>query len=145
MTLNVGIATKRGSVPLATPYRDVPGFVIAANAIDPILLASVADTLTAGDDCAVAGFVKLNVTTQAVLDVVPPFAAVSTSSPELCVHEPVVPRRLDVDVTAKLATFPAVCELVSPVIVTVEPFARFTVAFSVTVIVLFAPDTGVLC
>jgi hypothetical protein len=76
--------------------------------------------------------------------VVPPFAAVSTSSPEFCVHEPVVPRRLDVDVAAKLVTS-AVCELVSPVIVTVEPFARFTVAFSVTVIVLFAPDTGVLC
>ena len=120
-------------------------FVIAVNAIEPTLLASVADTFTAGDDCAVAGFVKLNVTTQAVLDVVPPFAAVSTSSPELCVHEPVVPRRLDVDVTAKLATFPAVCELVSPVIVTVEPSARFTLAVSVTVIVLFAPDTGVLC
>ncbi len=103
MTLNVGTSTKRGSAPFATPYSDVPGFVIAATAIEPTLLASVADTLTAGDDCAVAGFVKLNVTTQAVPDVVPPDAAVSTSCPELCVHAPVVPRRLDVDVTAKLA------------------------------------------
>jgi hypothetical protein len=123
MTLNVGTATKRGSAPFATPYSDVPGFVIAATAIEPTLLASVADTLTAGDDCAVAGFVKLNVTTQAVPDVVPPDAAVSTSCPELCVHAPVVPRRLDVDVTAKLAEV-AVCEPVSPVIVTVESVAR---------------------
>ena len=131
-------------MPFATPYSDAPGFVIAATAIEPTLLASVADTLTAGDDCAVAGFVKLNVTTQAVPDVVPPDAAVSTSCPELCVHTPVVPRRLDVDVTAKLAEV-AVCEPVSPMIVTVEPVARFTLAVSVTVIVLAAPDTGVLC
>ena len=127
------------------PKRSVLGFVIAASAIEPTLLASVADTLTAGDDCAVTGFLKLNVTTQAVPDVVPPDAAVSTSCPELCVHAPVVPRRLDVDVTAKLAEFPAVCEPVSPVIVTVEPVARFTLAVSVTVNVLATPDTGVLC
>ncbi len=132
---------------MATPYRVVPGLVIAATAIEPALLASAADTLTAGDDCAVAGFVKLNVNTQAVPDVVPPDAAVSTSCPELCVHAPVVPRRLDVDATAKLAEYTefAVCEPVSPVIVTVEPFARFTFAVSVTVSVLVAFDTGVLC
>jgi hypothetical protein len=38
-----------------------------------------------------------------------------------------------------------VCEPVSPVIVTVEPVARFTSAVSVTVIVLVEPDTGELC
>ena len=124
MTLNVGTTINRGCAPSATPIKGELGFVIAAAAIEPMLSASVADTLTAGDDCAVAGFVKLNVTTQAVPDVVPGDAAVSTSCPELCVHAPVVPRRLDVDVTAKLAGFPAVCEPVSPVIVTVEPFAR---------------------
>jgi len=102
----------------------VLGFVIATTTIEPTLLASVADTLTAGDDCAVAGFLNLNVTTQAVPDIVPPLAAVSSSCPELCVHAPVVPRRLNVDVTAKLAGLPAVGELVSPVIVTVEPSAR---------------------
>ena len=106
------------------PKSAVLGFVIAATAIKPTLLASVADTLTIGDDCAVAGFLKLNVTTQTVPDVVPPDAAVSSSCPELCVHAPVVPRRFDVDVTAKLAGLPAVSELVSPVIVTVEPSAR---------------------
>ena len=119
-------------------------FVIAVNAIEPTVLASVADTLTAGDDCAVTGFLKLNVTTQAVSDVVPPFAAVSTSSPELCIHEPLVPRRLDVDVAAKLVTS-AVCELVSPVIVTVEPSARLKLAVSVTVNVFSKPAIGVLC
>ena len=108
---------------MATPYSSAPGFVIASPAIVPTLFASVADTLTAGDDCAVAGFVKLNLTSQAVPDVVPPDAAVSTSCPELWFHTPVVPRRLDVDVTAKLAES-GVCEPVSPVIVTVDPNAR---------------------
>ena len=122
-TLNVGTTIKRGSVPFVTPIKFVLGFVMAATAIEPKLLASFADTLTTGDDCAVAGFVKLNVTTQAVPDVVPPDAAVSTSCPELCVQAPAVPRRLDVDVTAKDGES-AVCEPVSPVIVTVEPFAR---------------------
>jgi hypothetical protein len=144
LTLNVGTATKRGSPPFATPYSDIPAFVITDTAIDPMLLASVADTLTTGDDCAVAGFVKLNVTTQAAPTVVPPDAAVSTSCPELCTHAPVVPRRLDVDVTAKLDTS-AVCEPVRPVIVTVEVATRPTFAVSVTVKTLSAPDTGVLC
>jgi hypothetical protein len=87
------------------------------------MFAKFADTFTTGDDCAVAGFLKLNVTTQAVPDVVPPDAAVSTSCPELCTHAPIVPRRFDVDVTTKLDTS-AVCEPVSPVIVTVDPSAR---------------------
>jgi hypothetical protein len=110
-------------VPLVYPKSTVLGFVISAAPIEPTLLASVADTLTAGDDCAVAGFLNLNVTAKAVSDVVPPDAAVRTSCPELCVHAPVVPRRLDVDVTAKFRS-PAVCEPVSPVIVTVEYVAR---------------------
>ena len=108
---------------MAYPKSDDPGFVIAATAIDPTLLASVADAFTVGEDCAVSGFLKLNVTTQAIPDVVPPFAAVSTSVPELCVHEPAVPRRLGVDVTGNVSEV-AVCEPVSPVIVTVEPAAR---------------------
>jgi hypothetical protein len=107
---------------LTYPKSDDPGFVIAATAIEPTLLASVADAFTVGEDCAVSGFLKLNVTTQAIPDVVPPFAAVSTSRPELCVHAPVVPRKLDVDVTAKLTE--SVGEPVRPVIVTVEPAAR---------------------
>ena len=128
---------------MATPYSAVAGFVIAAWAIEPTLFASAAATLTAGDACAVAGFVKSKVTVHSVPDTVPPDAAVSTSVPELCVQAPAVPRRLDVDVIAKLAV--SVCEPVSPVIVTVEPFVRFTFAVSVTVSVLVAPDTGVLC
>ena len=90
---------------MAYPKSDDPGFVIAATAIDPTLLAIVADAFTVGDDCAVSGFLKLNVTTQAIPDVIPPFAAVSTSRPELCVHTPVVPIKLDVDLTAKLNEF----------------------------------------
>jgi hypothetical protein len=109
-------------VPLVYPKSTVLGFVIAATAIEPTLFASVADTLTAGDDCAVAGFVKLKVTVNAVPDVSPPNAVVSTSCPVLCVQSPAAPRRLDVEVTAKLSS--AVCEPVSPVIVTVEPAAR---------------------
>ena len=108
---------------MATPYSAVAGFVIAVTAIELTLLASVADTLTAGDDCAPTGFVKSKVTVHTVPDVGPPNAAVSTSVPELCVQEPAVPRRLDVDVTGKDDEV-AVCEPVSPEIVTVEPAAR---------------------
>ena len=106
---------------MATPYSAVADFVMAALVIE-LQLATVADTLTAGDDCASAGFVKSKVTIHSVPDTVPPDADVSTSVPELCVQAPAVPRRLDVDVIAKLAV--SVCEPVSPVIVTVEPFAR---------------------
>jgi hypothetical protein len=147
LTLNVGTTINRGCAPFVTPIKSESaslGFSIAATGIKSTPLASVADTLTAGDDCAVAGFVKLNVTTQAVPDFVPPDAAVSTSCPKLSVHEPVVPRRLNVDVTAKLAG-PAVPMPVSPVIVTVEPSVRSTSALRFTVNVLAAPDTGVLC
>ena len=77
-------------------------------------------------------------------DIVPPDAAVSTSWSRMLVHIPVVPRMLDVDVTAKVSES-VVCEPVRPVIVTVDPTSRFTLAVSVTVNVFAAPDTGVLC
>ena len=108
---------------MATPYSAVAGFVIAAWAIEPTLFASAAATLTGGDACSPAVFVKLKVTIHSVPDTVPPGPAVSTSVPELCVQAPAVPRRLDVDVTGKDGEF-TVCEPVSPVIVTVEPSAR---------------------
>ena len=108
---------------MATPYSAVAGFVMAAWAIEPTLLASAAATLTAGDGCPSAAFVKLKVTVYAVPDTVLPDATVSTSVPELCVQLPSVPRRLDVDVTGKDDEV-AVCEPVSPEIVTVEPAAR---------------------
>ena len=128
---------------MATPYSAVAGFVMAAWAMEPTLFASTAATLTAGDACPTAGFVKSKVTVHSVPDTVPPDAAVSTSVPEPS-QAPAVPRRLDVDVIAKDGEV-AVCEPVSPVIVTVEPFARFTFAVSVIVSVLVAPDTGLLC
>ena len=91
-----------------------------------------------------AVFVKVNVTTHAVPDAVPPDAAVSTSCPVDCVQSPLVPNRLDVEVTDKLALV-AVCEPVSPVMVTVDPVARLKLAVNETVNVLVPPDTGVLC
>jgi len=92
----------------------------------------------------VAVFVKANVTTQAVPEMVPPDAAVSTSCPVTCVHAPTIPRRLDVDVTVKLAAS-AVCEPVRPVIVTDDPVGKSQIAVNVTVNVLVTPDIGVLC
>jgi hypothetical protein len=93
--LKLGTFTVSGSAPLATPYSAVPGFAIAADAIEPTLLplpsVIAADTLTAGDDCAVAVFVKVSVTTHAVPDALPPDAAVNTSCPVDCVHAPLVP------------------------------------------------------
>ena len=91
-----------------------------------------------------AVFVNSNVTTHAVPDAVPPDAAVNTSCPDVCVHAPLVPNRSDVEDTVKLAAS-AVCDPVSPVIVTVDPVARSKLAVNETVNVLVAPDTGVLC
>jgi hypothetical protein len=120
---------------------------MAADAIESMLLplpSIAADTLTAGDDCAVAVFVKVNVTTHAVPDAVPSDAAVNTSCPVDCVHAPLVPNRLDVEDTVKLA-LSAVFDPVSPVMVTVDPVARLKLAVTETVNVLVAPNTGVLC
>ena len=146
--LKLGTTTVSGSAPLATPYSAVPGFAIAADAIDPMLLplpsSIAADTLTAGDDCAVAVLFKVKVTTHAVPDAVPSDAAVNTSCPDDCVHAPLVPNRLDVEDTVKLA-LSAVCDPVSPVMVTVDPAARSKLAVSETVNVLVAPENGVLC
>ena len=123
--LKLGTTTVSGSAPFATPYSAVPGFAIAADAIEPTLPppSIAADTLTAGDDCAVAVFVKVNVTTHAVPDAVPPDAAVNTSCPGDCVHAPLVPNLSDVEDTVKLA-LSAVCDPVSPVMVTVDPTGR---------------------
>ena len=143
-----GTTTVSGSAPLATPCRAVPGFAIAADAIEPTLLplpsSIAADTLTAGDDCAVAVFVKVNVTTHAVPDAVPPDAAVSTSCPVDCVHAPLVPNRFDVEDTVTLPES-AVCDPVSPVMVTVDPVARLKLAVSETVNVFGTPAMISLC
>ena len=88
-------------------------------------------------------FFKTNVTTHAVPDAVPGDAAVNTSCPAF-VQAPVVPNRSDVEDTVKLASS-AVCDPVSPVIVTVDPVGRSKVAVNETVNVLVAPDPGVLC
>jgi hypothetical protein len=147
--LKLGTTTVSGSAPLDTPYSAVPGFAIAADAIEPTMVPLpsliTADTLTAGDDCAVAVLVKVKVTSHAVSDVVPPDAAVNTSSPGDCVHAPLVPNWLDVEDTVKLALV-TVCDPVSPVMVTVDPVARLKLAVNETVnMLLVAPDTGVLC
>jgi hypothetical protein len=140
--------TESGSAPFATPYSAVPGFVIAADAIEPtlpLLPSSIAaNTLTAGDACAAAGLYKTKVTTHTVPDAVPPDAAVNTSCPDACVHAPLVPNRFDVEDTVKLPES-AVCDPVNPEIVTLDPVARLKLAVSETVKVLVAPDIGVLC
>ena len=92
-------------MPLATPYRIAPGFVIAAWAMEPTTLLLPlrinACTLTAGDGWFVAEFFKLKVTIQSDPFLVPPDSAVNTSCPVLlfCLHAPVVPISPDVDVT----------------------------------------------
>ena len=60
--LNAGSTTVSGSAPLVTPYTAVPGFTIAALAIDPMLLppsVSAACTLTAGDVRSDVGLVNV--------------------------------------------------------------------------------------
>ena len=133
---------------MVTPSTAVESFVIAAAAIEPLLVASigasVADTLTAGDVvCAEEGFAKVNVAVNAVSLVIPDAPTVSTSCPAI-VHTPVLDRAPGVDPTVK-AVLSGVAEPVSVVIVTLEPASSVTSAVSDTVIRLLAPDTGVLC
>ena len=134
---------------MVTPSTAVESFVIAAAAIEPLLVASigasVADTLTAGDVvCAEVGFAKVNVAVNAVSLAIPDVPTVSTSCPAI-VHTPVPDRAPDgVDPTLK-AVLSCVVEPVSVVIVTLEPASSVTSAVSDTVIRLLAPDTGVLC
>jgi hypothetical protein len=148
LTVNIGTATVSGSIPLATPYNEVPYMVIAASAIEPTTMPFpswiLADTLTDDNVWAVALFFKMNVTVQDVSDGTPPESAVNPRSPGVRVHTPAVPRPPDVDVTAKDPSS-VVCDPVSPEINTVEYLARSQLAFKVTVIMLSAPDTGVLC
>ena len=120
--LNVGTTTVSGSAPLATPETAVPGFAIAALAIDPMLLlpsVSAACTLTAGDVRSDVGFVKVNVIAQGVFagTVV---ATVRISVPVLF-QLPDVPSELLAQVVTARLDDVAVADPASPVIVTVAP------------------------
>ena len=109
LTRNCGICTLKGSEPLGTPYRSVPGLVITVAAIKPTILppllipsSIVACTLTEGETCCVSEFRKSNVPVQAVPALVPGDDAVSTSCPKLCVHAPTLPSRPDDDAIGKV-------------------------------------------
>ena len=119
--LNAGTTTMSGAKPPLIPYLSPVALVIAALAIDPMLLlpsVSAASTLTAGDVRSDVGFVKVNVIAQGVFagTVV---ATVRISVPVLF-QLPVVPNEplAHVVVTAKLDD-EAVSDPASPVIVTV--------------------------
>ena len=119
--LNVGTTTVSGSAPLVTPYTAVPGFAIAALAIDPMLLlpsVSAACTLTAGDVRSDVGFVNVNVIEHEVFaGTVVATVRISTPSLTQAPDVPIEPLA-HVVVTAKTAEFD-VPDPASPVIVTV--------------------------
>ena len=119
-----GSNTVKGSAPLATPNRAVPGLIIAVCMIKPMLLLLSlieATTLTAGDVWAVAVLVRSNFTTQEVPAMLPVDVAVKTSIP-VCIHAPEVPKTPDDDTVKFDAS--NVCEPVSPKIVTIEAALR---------------------
>jgi hypothetical protein len=92
--MNSGTTTCSGSEPLKTPKGFKCGRTIGLREMEmraAPLATTAASMLTSGDDCAVAELVKVNVTTHAVPDAVPPDAAVNTSCPVDCVHAPLVP------------------------------------------------------
>ena len=72
----------------------------------------------------------------------PPFAAVRTRVPELCVHTPEVPIKPEA-FTAREPEL-TVCVPVNPAIVTVEPVGKSTLAVRITKIVSVAPARSVL-
>ena len=119
--LNVGMTTLSGAKPPLIPYMSPVALVIAALAIDPMLLlpsVSAACTLTAGDVRFNVGFVKVNVIAQGVFagTVV---ATVSFRLP-LEYHRPDVPSELFAHV-ATARKSPEVAVPPSPVISTVAP------------------------
>ena len=112
--------TVSGSAPLVTPYTAVPGFAIAALAIDPMLLlpsVSAACTLTAGDGPGSPGFFNVNVIAHEEFagTVV---ATVRISVPVLF-QLPDVPSELFAQVVTARLDDVAVADPASPVIVTV--------------------------
>ena len=127
LVLKTGTSTSSGLPPLGTPNKLLFDFVMATCPTLPTAMplpsSIAASTLTAGDDCVARGLVTLKLMMHACPSVMPPDAAVSTSVPVLCVHAPVVPSSPLLDVTARLAAS-AVCDPVSPEIVTVDPFIK---------------------
>ena len=123
--LNAGTTTVSGSAPLVTPYTAVPGFAIAALAIDPMLLlpsVSAACTLTAGDVRSDGGFVNVKLIAHDVFagTVV---ATVRISVPVLF-QLPDVPSELFAQVVTARLDDVLVADPASPVIVTAEPVVR---------------------
>ena len=121
--LNLGTSTSSGLLAFATPNSSSLALSIATTAIEPNTCDILAAILTAGDCWSVAVFVRLKDTTKTAPDNVPPDAAVSTSDPLLCVHVPAVPSKPPDDSTRKF-TLSAVCDPVSPEIVTVDPLGK---------------------
>ena len=112
-SLKLGTTTIRGSEPLGTPYNLKPVFGISQWYIEPtrLLLSSSisADTLTKGDNCAVAGFFNLNTTSYAAPACVPCDVAFNTNFPEVPKYVPTVPYAFDVEDRGKTAES-SVCE-----------------------------------
>jgi hypothetical protein len=136
-----------GAKPPLIPYLSPVAFTIAVLAIDPMLVdpsVSAASTLTAGDVRSDVGFVNVNVIAQAV------FAATVVATERISVpvslfQSPDDPSELLSHVVTARLDEEAVAEPASPVIVTVDPIVKSQFTFRVTVIILLAVDTGVLC
>ena len=80
-------------------------------------------TWTDGEDCSVAAFCRLHVSTQDVPAIIPPDPIERINVPELLVHWPAVPSISDVDNTDKNVES-TVFDPISPEIVTRDPLAK---------------------
>jgi hypothetical protein len=141
--VKVGTTTLSGSSPASTPNKIVPGLFIAVSTIDASFVPAsiLADMLTAGDACAVDGFVSSNETVYVVAAVVPEL--VRTSRPMAAVQAAVVPNASEVEETVNNPS--GVDDAVRPEMVTLEPESKLQLALKETLKVLVAPGIGVLC
>ena len=80
-------------------------------------------TWTDGEDCSVAAFCRLHVSTQDVPAIIPPDPIERINVPEFLVHWPAVPSISDVDNTDKNVES-TVVDPISPEIVTRDPLAK---------------------
>ena len=125
LVLNLGTTTVSGSAPSVTPCRLDPDLFIGEGRIFPTTFPlpseMAADTLTDGENWSEFELFKVNATTYVLPATVP--LDFSTSCPEFCVHEALLPKLLFVEVIENCDES-AVCDPVSPDIVTFDPFAR---------------------
>ena len=154
LTLKLGTCTSSGSAPPVTPTAAVPGLSIAwyspCPSSGPVSDFTLALTLMAGDACLDALFCSTNDTLIKLPLTSPEPTTRSVSSPLSRDHHPVDPTTAPLlpappHIVVSASSPSAVNDPVSPLTVTLEPAAKWQSGASVTVSLLDADASGLVC